>query len=224
MYNLTPTVKNLLIINLIMFGVNWACISMGIKDLNHYLGLHYFGQEGFKLYQIVTNFFMHAGLAHIVFNMVALYSIGMLLERFWGSKRLLNFYLICGIGASMFHLLIQAIVVYKTYGHFMISNEEAEFIGFLFNGQAIQAVGASGAIFGLFTAVALLFPNTEFFIYFIPIPIKAKYLWTFLVIVDILLGMANFSGDNVAHFAHLGGVVTGYILVKYYNKSKTRFY
>ena len=204
-----------------MFAIYWVCNTQGIINLNAELGLYYFGTPFFKPYQIFTHFFMHGGTMHIAFNMISLYSIGVLLERFWGSKRTLNFYLICGIGAGIFHMLIQGLTVYSTFGHFMLSAQEFEYAQ---HSIGSVAVGASGAVFGIFTAVALLFPNSEFFIFFIPFPIKAKYLLIGAVVISILLGTMNFSGDSIAHFAHLGGIITGFLLVKYYNRDKKRFY
>lgn len=221
MRNLTPVVKYLLITNVVIFIIQkFLILTQGI-NLNGLFGLYYFGSPYFKPFQLFTNFFMHDGLAHIAFNMISLYSIGVLLEQYWGSKRLFNFYLICGIGAGLIHLAVQGLMVYKHYGYFYLT--EAEYVlirGIIGHG----AVGASGAIFGLFTAVALLFPNSEFYVFFIPFPIKAKYLLIAAVIISVYLGMMNYSGDHIGHFAHLGGIVTGFILVKLYNKDKRKFY
>jgi rhomboid-like protein len=217
MMNITPIVKYIIIINLILFGIQ----QIAPFDLTSHLGLFYFGVADFKIYQILTNFFMHANLPHIAFNMISLYSIGVMLEGIWGSKRFLNFYLICGIGAGLFHLLVQGIQVYYRIGQFMVAPDQVETV---FSTIAGVAVGASGAIFGLFTAIALLFPNTEFYLMFIPVPIKAKFLWMGLIAIDLILGLTNFSGDNIGHFAHLGGVITGAILVKVYNNNRTTFY
>jgi len=224
MNNLTPTVKNLIIINVLMFLANLLLPTI-LPDvgfnLNDKLGLYYFSHPNFQPFQFFTHFFMHGGMAHLAFNMISLFSIGSLLERYWGPKRVLNFYLICGLGAGLFYMLIQAAMVWNEIGHLMPSEEEWFQVGNIIN---TQAVGASGAVFGLFAAVALLFPNSEFFVFFIPFPIKAKYLLIAAVIISIVLGVANFQGDNVAHFAHLGGIITGYILTKFFNKDKRRFY
>lgn len=218
MNNLLPTVKNLIIINVLMFLVLNICIELNIINLNAHLGMYYFGTPMFRIHQLFTHFFMHADIMHIAFNMISLYSIGNLLERFWGSKRLLNFYIICGLGAAIFHQLILAAWAYYTFGHFMLSNIEIE------SSVLSIAVGASGAVFGMFAAVALLFPNSEFFVFFIPFPIKAKYLLIAAVIISISLGVMNFSGDNIAHFAHLGGIITGYLMVKLNKQDRKRFY
>lgn len=224
MNNLTPTVKNLIIINVVIFlaGNLLPNLLPNLEfSLNEKLALYYFSNPYFQPYQFATHFFMHGSIAHIAFNMISLFSIGSLLERYWGAKRVLNFYLICGLGAGFFYMAIQAIMVWNEIGHFIPSKEELDVVG---NIVWTPAVGASGAVFGLFAAVALLFPNSEFFIFFIPFPIKAKYLLIAAVIISIVLGLANFQGDNVAHFAHLGGIITGYVLTKYINKDKRRFY
>ena len=137
---------------------------------------------------------------HILFNMFALWMFGRILENVWGGKRFLLFYLICGVGAAVVHLAVQ-----------------------YFTGSGSEAIGASGAIMGIFAAFAYLFPNTELFILFIPIPIKAKWACLGLAAYDLFMGYSG--GDNVAHFAHLGGALTGFILVLIWNKtSRKKFY
>jgi rhomboid-like protein len=224
MNNITPTVKNLIILNVTMFMADYLLpfifpiIDFSLKEK---LALYYFSHPNFHPYQFFTHFFMHASLAHIAFNMISLFSIGSLLERFWGSKRVLNFYLICGLCAGLFYMLIQAIMVYSELGHFVPREEELANVGHIVGSSG---VGASGAVFGIFAAVALLFPNSEFFVFFIPFPIKAKYLLIGAAVISTALGVASFQGDNVAHFAHLGGILTGYLLTKYFNKDKRKFY
>jgi membrane associated rhomboid family serine protease len=139
---------------------------------------------------------------HIVFNMFALWMFGRVLENVWGPKRFLFFYIACGVGAAALHLLIQELT-----GNYSI------------------AVGASGAIMGIFAAFAYLFPNTELYIMFIPVPVKAKWAALGYLAIDLFLGVGKMSGDNVAHFAHLGGALTGLILVLIWNKTnKKEFY
>jgi membrane associated rhomboid family serine protease len=194
-------------------------------NLNDKLGLYYFAHRNFQPYQIFTNFFMHGGWVHLAFNMISLFSIGSLLERYWGSKRVLNFYLICGLCSGLIHMLTQMIFVWNELGHVIPSELEMSLVQNIIGTQNTgELVGASGAVFGIFAAVALLFPNSEFFIFFIPFPIKAKYLLIGTVIISVLLGIANFSGDPIAHFGHLGGILTGYLLTKYFNKDKRKFY
>jgi len=175
--------------------------------------------------------FMHGGFAHIMFNMFALYSFGSVLEYMIGSKRFLNFYLITGLGALALQYFIQAIELYNITGS--ITNNGSFTIdtitgGFTYNTQLLTEsqvatianiylspmVGASGAIFGVLTAFGLLFPNAELMVFLIPVPVKAKYLIPVYIVIELFLGVAQFSGDSVAHFAHLGGALFGFILIK----------
>jgi membrane associated rhomboid family serine protease len=198
--NFPPVVKNLLIINVLVF------LAQNLLD-NQYaltarLALWPIDSPLFTPYQIITHMFSHGSFSHILFNMFSLWMFGKILENVWGAKRFLSFYLICGIGAAVAHLAVQ----YLT-------------------GGGGPAVGASGAIMGIFVAFGYLFPNTELFILFIPFPIKAKWAVIGFIVIDLFSGVANFSGDNIAHFAHLGGALTGFILVLIWNKSnRRRFY
>lgn len=221
MQRLTPIVKSLLIINISIFIIGEYILKPYHIDLSSLFGLYYFGLTEFKWYQIVSNFFLHGSISHLMFNMISLYSIGTLLEKVWGSKRFFNFYMICGVGASLFHLLALAIPVYIKTHHLILASEDLLLVHQDVN---IVAIGASGAIFGIFTAVARLFPNTEFYLLFIPFPVKAKYLWLGLVIIDIVFGFLNVQGDNLGHFAHIGGVITGLILVQFWQKDRTKFF
>jgi membrane associated rhomboid family serine protease len=204
--NFPPVVKNLIIINILVWI---AQVSLDMKyDLTSRLALWPIGSEQFQPYQIATHMFAHAArnpnggivIYHILFNMFALWMFGRILENVWGGKRFLIFYLVCGVGAAFVHLLVQ----YLT-------------------GSFSEAVGASGAIMGIFAAFAYLFPNTELYIMLIPIPVKAKWAVLGLAAIDIFGGITG--GDNVAHFAHLGGALTGFILVLIWNKTnRKRFY
>lgn len=187
-------VKNILIINaLLFFG------SMVFGDLLHrYLDLYPIGYKEFKPYQFVTYMFMHADVFHILFNMLAVYMFGSILENIWGPKRFLNFYLLCGLGAAFLQLAI-----------------------FYYFGGGARLVGASGAVFGLLVAFAMMFPNTELQIYFI-IPVKAKYLVIGYALFELYNGF--FAHDNVAHFAHLGGLAVGIIIMLIWKKNKTFFF
>lgn len=187
-------VKNILIINVILFFGNMV---MGGK-LDLYLDLYPIGYEEFKPYQFVTYMFMHADIPHIFFNMIAVYMFGSILESLWGPKRFLNFYLLCGLGAAALQLAI-----------------------FYYTGDGARLVGASGAVFGLLVAFAMMFPNTELQLYFL-IPIKAKYLVTGYALYELYNGF--FPRDNVAHFAHLGGLVVGIIIMLIWKRNKTFFF
>jgi len=208
------------------------------------LGVHYFDGPDFRIWQVITYMFMHdySSLFHIMFNMFALYTFGSSLEYIMGSKRFLNFYLITGLGALALQLLVQGSEVYNitgsaiNNGSFMIDSFKRTIS---FNPELMSQdqastllgiyltpmVGASGAIFGLLIAFGMLFPNAELFIMFIPVPIKAKYIIPIYVILELFLGVKQFSGDSVAHFAHLGGALFGFILVRIWHlKRRDNFY
>ena len=221
--SLPPIVKNLIIINVLVF------IAQAVLDprigLTNYLMLWPFQHPEFAPYQIATHMFAHAPLPmifHIVFNMFGLWMFGRVLENVWGPKRFLLFYILCGVGAALLHLGIQYFGWEQAEQLYAAGNvAEAQNIV----NRLGPALGASGAIMGIFAAFAYLFPNTEMFIMLIPFPIKAKWAVLGMAAYDIFGGVAKFSGDNVAHFAHLGGALTGFIIVLIWNKlDKKRFY
>jgi membrane associated rhomboid family serine protease len=198
--NFPPAVKNLIIINALVF------LAQTLLDkqfaITARLALWPFDSPYFEPYQILTHMFTHGSIGHIFFNLFALWMFGKILENVWGAKRFLIFYLVSGIGAAVAHLTVQ-----------------------YFMGGIAPAVGASGAVMGILVAFGYLFPNTELYILFIPFPVKAKWAVIGYVAIDLFGGIANFSGDNIAHFAHLGGALTGFILVLFWNKSnRRRFY
>lgn len=242
--NMPPVVKNLLIINLIMF-----LLTVVLEQQDTYLigklGLFYPGSFYFEPYQIVTSMFMHANLPHIFFNMFALIMFGGTLEKVWGPKRFLIFYLITGIGAAILHMSVQAIEFHNVTGLLSFDSDvypgasfskmSKETVDILTNATAGEmktirsvlftpTVGASGAIFGILIGFAMLFPNTELMLLFLPIPIKAKYFIGFYVLLELFLGFQNFEMDSVAHFAHLGGALFGFILVKIWQRDRNNFY
>ncbi|MFZ4100665.1 MAG: rhomboid family intramembrane serine protease [Sphingobacterium thalpophilum] len=228
--NIPTVVKNLLIINVIFYI---ATLMFGGPMMTQVLGVHYFDSPDFRIWQVITYMFMHdySSLFHIMFNMFALYTFGSSIEFIMGSKRFLNFYLITGLGALALQLLVQSFEVYSitgsavNNGNFMVDSLKRTIS---FNPDLISKdqastllgiyltpmVGASGAIFGLLIAFGMLFPNAELFIMFIPVPVKAKYIIPVYVLLELFLGVKQFSGDSVAHFAHLGGALFGFILVK----------
>lgn len=239
--HIPPVVKNLLIINIIFYV---ATLMFGGPMMTQVLGVHYFDSPDFRIWQVITYMFMHdySSLFHILFNMFALYTFGSSIEYIMGSKRFLNFYLITGLGALALQLLVQSFEVYSisgsavSNGTFMvdslnrtisfnpdlISKDEASTLLGIY---LTPMVGASGAIFGLLIAFGMLFPNAELFIMFIPVPVKAKYIIPIYVLLELFLGVKQFSGDSVAHFAHLGGALFGFILVKMWHlKRHTNFY
>lgn len=227
MNNITPVVKNLLIINVLFYIATWL---MGQSiDLTDYLAVYYFDSPFFKIWQPVTYMFMHSqkNLMHIFFNMFALYSFGSILEAHWGGKRFINFYLITGLGALALQWGVQAFEVYQITGSVFNSTypsnislvDKSTLEGIYFG----PMVGASGAIFGLLVAFAVLYPNLEMYIMFIPVPIKAKYIIPVYIVIELSLGVAKIQGDSIAHFAHLGGALIGFILVKLW-RNKSNYY
>jgi membrane associated rhomboid family serine protease len=206
-------------------------------DLNRILGLYYFQSPLFQPWQIVTHMFMHGGLFHIFFNMWALWIFGKTLESVWGGKRFLVYYLVTGLGATFFHELVQFIhmgsqvaAIKDFYGVDRLTIGILNEIGnpgnqfyTAFRNLAIPTVGASGAVFGILLAFGMLFPNTPLMIIPIPVPIKAKWLVIGYGAIELYLGITQ-PGSNIAHFAHLGGMIFGFILIKYWNKNTRSFY
>ena len=227
MNNIPPVVKNLLIINVLFFVAKWIFDQQGIA-LEEYLAVFYFDSPFFKVWQPITYMFMHADMMHIFFNMFALYSFGGVLEAHWGGKRFINFYLITGLGSLALQWAVQAFEVYQLTGS-AINNLETLSVASVTDVNTLKAiylgpmVGASGAIFGLLVAFAVLYPNIEMYIMFIPVPIKAKYIIPVYIVIELFLGVSQFAGDSVAHFAHLGGALIGYLLVKLW-RNKNTFY
>jgi len=221
--NLTPVVKNLLIINLICF-IPFILLSNYDYQMKVVVngGLFYFNSPQFRVWQILTYMFLHGGWTHILFNMFALFMFGPILEYAIGPKRFFNLYFICGIGAALFQMLVQAIEVYHITGGFTISQPmlESSYLQYGVNAQKLfdiyttPIVGASGAIFGLLVAFGMLYPNMELMILFIPVPVKAKYIIPVYILIEIYAGLSPTAGDNVAHFAHLGGALLGFIMIK----------
>ena len=232
----TPVIKNLVIINAIMFLLTLAfpIITSNImkpeyQDLYRLFGMYYFALDEFMPWQVITHMFMHASMSHIFFNMFGLVSLGGILEKFWGPKRFLMFYLICGLGAAFIHQVSQSVQVYQVCHSFYFDyNLLSPLQQLKLNGIGANVVGASGAIFGVLAAFALLFPNQELFIMFIPVPIKAKYVIGFLVLLVLYMGISGNSifgyGGNIAHFAHIGGALFGFIIVQIWKKDRTTFY
>jgi rhomboid-like protein len=219
--NITPVVKNLLIIN-ILFFIGTYTVGKFIPNIIDLLPAYYFGSPKFRPWEIITYMFMHGGFTHIFFNMFALFSFGPILEYAMGSKRFFNFYFLCGIGGVICHILVAAYQVHAITGAFTIAHPEMDSTFFqygergeeLYSAYNGQIVGASAAIFGLLVAFGMMYPNLELMIMFIPVPVKAKYIIPVYIVIELFLGYEKFSWDNVAHFAHLGGALIGYIMVK----------
>ena len=228
---LPEIIKNLLIINGLLFLATISLESYGI-DLTRLLGLHQFQSEDFMPHQLITHFFMHGNFTHLFFNMFALWMFGKILENVWGAKRFLIYYITTALGAAALHLAVSQYQIYE------LSNEVPNLIELakkgLYNPSnenslrltqlvTTPTVGASGAVFGILLAFGMLFPNTLLYIYF-AIPIKAKYFVMIYGALELYLGLSNNPADNVAHFAHLGGMLFGFLLLKYWQKNHTQFY
>ncbi|HKL02958.1 MAG TPA: rhomboid family intramembrane serine protease [Cryomorphaceae bacterium] len=233
--NMPTIVKNLLIINGLFF-----LASIAMPGLSKVLGAFYYDSPLFEPWQVLTHMFMHASFAHIFFNMFALWLFGTAIERVWGAEKFLKYYLITGLGAFVLHYAIvafqaqnliaelgpQAVELVKTEGMELWSNgknytdPKLAQLNILYN---VPVVGASGAVFGLLLAFGMMFPNTRLIMLFFPVPIKAKYFVIGYGAIELFSGIANRPGDNVAHFAHLGGMLFGFILIKYW-KSKENNY
>lgn len=201
-----PVTMSLICINGVMLIALWIGQRLG-ADLNYLLGLHYWGAPSFALYQPVTYMFMHGGLSHFFFNMFALWMFGTVIERTWGARRYLVYYFVCGLGAALVQEMVWGLgmpaEVLAYYGDYLIT------------------VGASGAIFGILLAFGMLYPDAPLFIMFIPIPIKAKWLVLGYGVMELFAGVSQ-TGDNVAHFAHLGGMIFGYLLIRCWRRRDRR--
>lgn len=222
--NIPPVVKNILIINVLFFLASWLFQVQHIP-FDGYLAIYYFDSPFFKVWQPITYMFMHGSMAHIFFNMFALYSIGPILEMHWGGKRFLNFYLITGLGALALQWAVQAFEVYQITGSVVNDIGALQALGnrTIFEIYGTPMVGASGAIFGLLVAFAMLYPNLEMYVMFIPVPIKAKYFALGYIVLELMMGFSRVQGDSVAHFAHLGGALFGYLLVKLWRNKNTYY-
>jgi len=241
MMNITETVKQLIIINVIFF-----LGTMFVPAAFNYLSLWYFENPNFQLWQPLTHMFMHGGWMHIFFNMFALYSFGSTLEHFWGGKKFLFFYISCGLGAALLHSGVNYYLYHEGL-NILLENgvPKSEIIQLLSEGKinpnwsafmsmdklnefgsafATPAVGASGAIYGLLVAFAFMFPNAELALMFIPVPVKAKYFVPGLLLIDLYLGMSGrsiFGGaSGIAHFAHIGGAIVGFLMMWFWKKNQ----
>ena len=216
MNNLPTVTKNLLIINVLCFFGHIVAHKNGI-DLNDMLGLHFFLASDFKLYQLVTYMFMHADFQHIFFNMFAVWMFGRTLEQVLGPKRFLTYYMICGIGAGLVQELVQYIHYATELSHYDSVNTGISIIPMSEYLNLMTTVGASGAVYGILLAFGMLFPNSEMFVFPLPFPIKAKFFVIGYAVIELLAGLGA-SGDGIAHFAHLGGMIFGFFLILYWRK------
>ena len=231
-----PVCKNILIINLIVWLGQMVLMQKGI-DLSDYLGLYYFESANFRIYQLVTYMFLHDphSFGHVFFNMFAVFMFGRLLEQIWGPKRFLTYYFITGIGAALIQMLVIGIrmysvkvglssdAIYEVYeqGRQLLEqnmNYTDAAKGTLNLLMNTGTIGASGAVFGILLAFGMLFPNIPLYIIPFPFPIKAKWLVILYGVSELFFGLAYLPGDNVAHFAHLGGMFFGIFVILYWRK------
>lgn len=244
--NLSPIVRQLIIINILVFFI--TSFSPRLEGI---LSLHYYESPDFKPFQFVSYLFIHANFMHLFSNMFGLFMFGSLLERIWGPKRFMIFYFVCGIGAGLLYMGIQHFIdfdpirratrlvldnptatniqdYWSEYGMFKanLADINSELIRQNYTQYISNFVlgGASGSIFGILMAFGYLFPNSELFLFLIPVPIKAKYFVTFYGLYELYSGMERAPGDNVAHFAHIGGMIFAIILLKIWKVNRNNFY
>jgi membrane associated rhomboid family serine protease len=237
---LPPVVKNIILINVLMLLVDYVAKSVFGMDLTMVLGLYFPKSEQFIPLQIVTHMFMHGGLWHLFFNMYALYIFGQVLENVWGPKRFFIYYMVCGLGAAFIH---ETVILFQ-YERLMniISPEQLQLVlnegtayireGKVFTDENMKSlqlllntptVGASGAVFGILLAFGVLFPNTQLMLLIPPMPIRAKYFVLIYGAIELYLALTQ-PGSNIAHAAHLGGMLFGYLLIRYWRKTTNTLY
>lgn len=260
--NLTPTVRALIAINVIVFLVQSINKVYDLQIVSLF-GLHYFTSERFLPFQVVTYMFVHGGFSHLFGNMLSLFIFGPILEHVWGQKRFLIFYFVTGVGAGLVYMLLKYydystleaatqayvsnpnLIAFKNFiQHFYAQGIPSDVFNtvvpssgevtlnesVLIAQESLRSVlntptiGASGAIFGIMGAFAMLFPNTELMLLFFPFPIKAKYLVSAYILYEVYAGIQKMPGDNVAHFAHVGGILFAFILIKLWGNKRNVFY
>ncbi len=238
---LPPVIKNLIIINGLMFLAQNVIEDTPFGKFDHLFALHTWQSELFKPWQFITHMFMHGDFGHLLFNMFALWMFGSILENIWGQKRFLTFYFICGLGAALAHmialhfenqLMIQRFNVIQSpedVQYFLAKYWQGEDLPPILDAARLAVrvnlnqatVGASGAVFGCLAAFGYLFPNTYLYLYFF-VPIKAKWFVIGYIVLELFSTVRNSAGDNVAHLAHLGGALFGFLLVWTWNKRNRR--
>jgi membrane associated rhomboid family serine protease len=220
-----PVIKNLLILNGLVFLAQVTFQNSPYINMSNLFALHDVRSEFFRPHQYVSHMFMHGDFWHLFFNMFILWMFGAVLENIWGSKRFLIFYVVCGLGAAFLHSGVLYYELSPAFQEFArLPEEQQEYFRYNPNVNInLATVGASGAIYGCLAAFAYLFPNSLLYIYFF-FPIKAKYFVIFLAAMEFWLGISNNPGDNVAHWAHLGGAAVGFYLVWKWNRNRRRYY
>lgn len=240
MPKLTQAIKHLIIINVILFFAP-QLLNM---DLTNLFALHYPKNEHFGIWQYVTHMFMHGGTAHLLFNMYGLWAFGTPLEQMWGRNKFLFFYFSAGIGAGLIYTLanyyqfngiyeqlismgispneIQNILDSGQYNNSLVTLSNKTMSEF-YSLYHTPAVGASGAIYGVLVAFGLTYPDAKLALIFFPVPIAAKYFIPLIIASDLFFGMTKYSIGNVAHFAHVGGAIIGFIIAWYWKKNQFKF-
>ena len=219
----TPlVVLNLIILNCLIF---FAQVSFGgLNDestINDLFALHHYKSEVFRPYQLITHMFLHGSFMHLFFNMFGLWMFGSVMERIWTPKRFISFYLICGVVAGLTQMANYA------YDFFPLDQSVFSPDGMMQYQKLMRmnaTVGASGAIMGVLVAYGFMFPDTEMIIFPIPIPIKTKWAIMGIVALDVFGGISNTTNDNVAHFAHIGGALAGFLMMRYWKKKENRWH
>ena len=217
MNNIPTMTKNLLVVNVLAFIATFVLERSGI-DLTRLFGLHFFLASEFHIYQFITYMFLHGGFTHILFNMFALWMFGSVIERVWGPKKFLFYYIVCGVGAGF----IQELVQYANYSmEGLAAYQYVSAGGVQMTTDAYinmwTTIGASGAVYGILLAFGMIFPNERLFIIPFPFPIKAKWLIMGYIAIELFSAMSG-PGDGIAHMAHLGGMLFGFLLIRYWQK------
>lgn len=217
MRTLPPITKNLLLINIVVYLAT-SILEMRGFDLTSIGGLHFFLASDFQVYQLFTYMFLHANFWHVFSNMFGLWMFGVVIENVWGSKKFLFYYISTGVGAGVVQEIVQFANYYFTglaaYNTVSMGGSIIPMDAYL---NMWTTIGASGAIYAILLAFGMSFPNERIFIFPIPIPIKAKWFVAFYVALELFLAHSS-AGDGVAHYAHLGGMLFGYLMIRYWNR------
>jgi len=209
--NLPRITRYLLIANFVMWLLDaFLQRRFGIQ-LTYILGLHYWSATNVHILQPLTYMFMHSGFRHLFFNMFALLVFGPALEREWGERKFLIYYLVCGLGAALVQEVVWSLHLQSMLGQYSVSQVAAY-------SEQMVTIGASGAVFGILFAFGWLFPDIPMFLFFIPIPIRARTMVIIYALIELAEGFSSIPGDNVAHFAHLGGMLFGWLLLLWWRK------
>jgi len=222
-FQFPPVVKNLMIINVLMFLAQNIVGQREEGLVENWFALHDLHSVYFKPHQLITHMFMHGSFAHLFFNMFGLWMFGAAIEHRYGAKRFLQFYIISGLGAAVLHMGILYVEMEPIMDIFrrLPMEEQLELIESPSFKVNVATLGASGAVFGCLAAFGYLYPNSIIMINFL-LPMKAKWLVLIYAGMELLLAFRNSAGDTVAHFAHLGGALTGFLLVYFWNKRNRR--